>query len=511
MSLDPTPAPSLPALLAALETAAPAVPAVAVAGVTSDSRAVRPGFVFVAVPGTARDGHDFVPAAVAAGAAAVVVERRPDADPDVPVVEVESARRALARLAAAWHGHPARRLTLAGITGTVGKTSVLMLLDAILERAGLDAAAIGSLGARVGMRAEDTGHTTPGPLLLQEELRRAVAEGLHRAVMEVTSHALVQERVHGLRFDLGIFTNLLPLEHSEYHPTFRDYADAKLRFFEHLDPGATLVYSSDSPTARGIVADRGLRLVGCGADEGAAVRVAGMEATLEGTRLWLSVQRPLERLDGGTLAPVSFQLRLRVLGRSNRANATLAAAAGLCLGAEPQHVRDALEAMEPPRRRMELIHRGRFAILDDTVGHPDSVSALFDTVRGLDVGRLHAAFAIRGRRGVRVNEALGEALAIWSRQVPLETLIVTGAEDTADERNRVSPEERDAFLRPLRRAGVPFSERGTVEAAVPAVLGAARDGDLVLLLGAQGMDAGAERARRWLEAAGDAEPGGGGR
>lgn len=511
MPLDPAPVPSLPALLAALETATPVVPDTAVAGITADSRAVRPGSVFVAVPGTARDGHDFIFAAVAAGAVAVVVERRPDADPGVPVIEVESARRALARLAAAWHGHPARRLSLTGITGTVGKTSVLTLLHAILERAGLHAAAIGSLGARVGASQEDTGHTTPGPLLLQEELRRAVDEGLRRAVMEVTSHALVQERVHGLRFDLGIFTNLLPLEHSEYHPTFRGYANAKLRFFQHFDPGATLIYSCDSPTARGIVAGRDLRLVGCGSDAGAAVRVSSMEATLEGTRLWLSVQRPLERLDGGTLAPVSFELRLRVLGRSNRANATLAAAAGLCLGAEPEHVRDALEAMEPPRRRMELIHRGRFAILDDTVGHPDSVSALFDTVRGLAVHRLHAVFAIRGRRGVRVNEALGEALAIWARQVPLATLVVTGAEDTADERNRVSPDEREAFLRPLRRAAVPFDERATLGESVPAVLEAARDGDLVLLLGAQGMDAGADRARRWLAAAGEAEPAAGAR
>lgn len=466
---------------------------------TDDSRAVRPGSLFVAITGTARDGHDHLEEALSAGAAALVVERAPANAPGVPVIQVSDSRSALSRLAAEWHGRPAEALRLVGITGTVGKTSVLAMVEAILARAGRRVAAIGSLGASVRGRAQGTGHTTPGPLLLQEELARAKDEGAEVAAMEVTSHALAQERVHGLTFQLGIFTNLLPLEHEDYHGSFRGYVEAKRRFFDHLPRGAPLIHSSDSPALRGLLEDQELTMVGCGVSPEAALQVNRIEATLEGTGLWFSLQRPLRRLDGSQADPVSFALSLRLLGRANRFNATLAAAAALALGADPPHIQEALEALPPQRRRLELIRRDPFAVLDDTIGHPESVTALFETLQRLQFRRLHAVIAIRGRRGARINRALAQALAIWRRRVPVDTLVVTRAEGSADERNRVSEEERRAFVGALQEEGVEFRERDRLEDAVPEVLESAREGDLVLLLGAQGMNGGAEIARRWLD------------
>jgi UDP-N-acetylmuramoyl-L-alanyl-D-glutamate--2,6-diaminopimelate ligase len=194
--------------------------------------------------------------------------------------------------------------------------------------------------------------------------------------------------------------------------------------------------------------------------------------------------------------PGEFNLSLRLLGRTSAVNAAQAAAAALCLGAPVNAVQSALARMEAPRRRMEVIHRGRFTVLDDTVGHPDSISAVFEVAGHLTERRVHIVFAIRGQRGLPVNQGDAEALAIWAEQTPIATLHVTRSDDTADERNRVAPEEREAFVGELRERGLPFREFGRLDEAVAAALERIEEGDLLLLLGAQGMDAGAHMVRR---------------
>jgi UDP-N-acetylmuramoyl-L-alanyl-D-glutamate--2,6-diaminopimelate ligase len=193
-----------------------------------------------------------------------------------------------------------------------------------------------------------------------------------------------------------------------------------------------------------------------------------------------------------------------LLGRSNWANAVLAAVTALCAGARPDAVAGTLAALPAPRRRMQIIHRGRFRIIDDTIGHPESVSALFETIELLPHRRLHIAFAVRGCRGTAINRETGRALAIWARRLPPATLAITTSEEAADARNRTSPAERDAFVEPLRRAGHAFALHPRLSDAITAVLENAGDGDLMLLLGAQSMDRGAGVARDWLRARGAA-------
>ncbi|MFW5951293.1 MAG: Mur ligase family protein [Gemmatimonadota bacterium] len=466
---------------------------------TTRSDEVRPGSLFVAIRGTSTDGHAFVGEAVARGAAAVVVERDFPGDPGVPTLRVDDTRRASAELAAAWYGHPARRLRLVGITGSLGKTSILSMLEAMVAETNVKVGAVGSLGVHVDQDVRsDTGHTAPGPLLLHRELARLAAEGCELVAMEVTSHALVQERVHGLRFDLGVFTNLVPLEHSEFHPTFRDYAAAKVRFFDHLRPCAPLVFNIDSRVVRRLVHEADAEPIGCGTGRAALVRVDSREMDADGSRFELDVRRPLPRVGGGETPTGRFPLRLRLLGYANIANAALAATAALCLGVGPEAIGAALAGLPRQPRRLQLIHQGRFIVLDDTVGHPDSISALFQVVERFEPRRVHVAFAVRGQRGERVNRHTAEALAIWSRSVPSGRMVVTRSEEAADERNQVEDRELSAVTDALRAHGVVFEIRERLDAAVRDVLAVAQDGDLVLLLGAQGMDPGQEVARAWL-------------
>jgi UDP-N-acetylmuramoyl-L-alanyl-D-glutamate--2,6-diaminopimelate ligase len=472
-----------------------------VQGMTVDSRHVRAGTLFVAVRGTQRDGHDYIDAALAAGAVALVVAADAQVSAPVPVIAVHDTRLALAELAAAWHGQPVRQLTLAGITGTVGKTSVLSLLEEILGRAGMAVGSIGSLGLRRGAETlADTGYTAPDPLTLQAGLRRLHDDGARIVITEATSHALMQQRLAGVTFQLGIFTNLVPLEHSEYHRTFRDYVAAKRRFFDHLDDCAPLVYSADDRAVRRLVHDYPIEPIGCGTSRTAHVRLEIESLSARGTRLTLNLRRPLPRLGGGSVQPLSLPLELHLLGRSNLANAGLAAAAALSLGASPEHVQAVLRAAATPKRRMQILRAGSFTVLDDTVGHPDSVSAVFEVADQLRPRRLHVAFGMRGSRGVRINRQLGKSLAIWAGRLAVQTLVVTRCEDAADERNRVSDRERAAFVAALEESGIRFTEERRLEPTVQRVVTAAGDGDLVLLLGAQGMDRAAGFARRWLPA-----------
>ena len=475
-----------------------------IAGITDGSEDVVEGALFIAIRGTEVDGHAFIGEAVERGAAAVVADREYTGKPGVPVVRVPDTRRASAELASAWYGHPARRLRLVGITGSIGKTSVLAMLEAMLLQARRRVGTVGSLGVNVaGETRTETGHTVPGPLLLHRELARIADEGCELAAMEVTSHALVQERVHGLRFDLGVFTNLVPLEHSEYHDSLRDYTNAKRRFFDHLRPCVPLIYNVDDKVVRRLVRESHAEPVGCGTGRAALVKVQPGRMDADGIRFTLDVRRPLPTVHAGERPAGSWGFHLRLLGHSNMMNASLAAAAALCLDVDPATIEAALAALEPQPRRLQVVRREPFLVLDDTVGHPDSISAVFQVVQAFDPGRVHIAFAVRGQRGPEVNRHAGEALATWAAQVPLGRLAVTRSEGAADERNRVDPEELEAVEDALRRHGTPHTLHDRLDEAVLEVLEAAGPGDLVLLLGAQGMDEGQRVAEDWLRS----EPG----
>jgi UDP-N-acetylmuramoyl-L-alanyl-D-glutamate--2,6-diaminopimelate ligase len=462
----------------------------AVARITLDSREVRPGDLWIALRGTDVDSHGFIEDVAAAGATAVVVDREVG-DVGVPVVRVPDSRRALAGLAAAWYGHPAERLTLVGITGTLGKTSVLSMLEAILARSGMRVGSIGSLGIRVAGETRDTGHTVPPPLELHAALARMVEEGVEVAMTEVTTHAISQHRVHGLRFQLGVFTNLVPMEHMEYHGTFEDYVAVKTRYFEFLRPGAPVVHASGDRAVVQEIRRRGVRGIGCGGDPDADLFVERLATDAGGSTMELRLQRPVPRVGGGEVGPINIPLRIRLLGRANANNAALAAGAALCLGAPVEAIRDALAAVAPPRRRMQVLQTEPFTVLDDTVGHPDSITAVMEVAEGLPHRRLHIVFAVRGQRGETVNRQAADALGVWLRRVPDASLVVTTSEDTADERNTVDPTESEAFVAGLDEGGIRYREEPTLRGAVRWALGHVESGDLLLLLGAQGMDAAA--------------------
>ncbi|HET9225961.1 MAG TPA: UDP-N-acetylmuramoyl-L-alanyl-D-glutamate--2,6-diaminopimelate ligase, partial [Thermoanaerobaculia bacterium] len=223
-----------------------------ITGVAHDSRAVEPGDLFVALVGQRFDGRTFAPAAVEKGAVAVVGPG--PATVEIPWMPVEDPRSVLGPLAAAVYGHPDRELVMAGVTGTNGKSTVATLISAVMDKAGLPAGFIGTLGYRFGERTFPGGHTTPEASDLFRTLRRMRDAGARGVAMEVSSHALEMGRVAGASFDVAVFTNLTR-DHLDYHPDMESYFAAKRKVFNHLKPGGRAVVNIEDPYGERLAAE----------------------------------------------------------------------------------------------------------------------------------------------------------------------------------------------------------------------------------------------------------------
>jgi UDP-N-acetylmuramoyl-L-alanyl-D-glutamate--2,6-diaminopimelate ligase len=369
--------------------------------VTSDSRRAGEGSLFCAVRGSEADGHDFLRAAAEAGIVAAVVE---EAEPDlgVPQLHVRDSRLATALAAAELYADPWNELSLVGVTGTNGKTTTVAILRHLLEGRG-PSASIGTLGVigPTGDVIEGTeGLTTPSPVDVAAWMRRLVEEGVCAAAMEVSSHALDQQRVAAMRFDAAVFTNL-SRDHLDYHGTFEAYRAAKLRLLELLKPGAAAVVNIDDSVWRE-VADRTERCVRFGTGSRADIRAEDVAVIPEGTRWQLHTPSG------------SAQVRLPLQGAHNVSNAVAAAAALWSLGSKPDELAESLATVPQVPGRLECIARPPRSptVLIDYAHTPDALSRVLAAVRPIARGRVIVVFGAGGDRDTGKRPEMGRVAAI---------------------------------------------------------------------------------------------------
>ncbi len=383
-----------------------AVPEVDVHGVAADSRAVTPGDVFVAVDGLRVRGQDFVPAALAAGAAAVVCDaaaRDALAGLSVPVLAVADPRAALGPLVSASLGHPSHALRVLAVTGTNGKTTSAVLTAQLLNTAGVRAAALGTLGLWTPEGVEPGGLTTPDAATLQRRLAALRDRGFTAVVLEASSHALDQGRLLGTRLHAAAWTNL-GRDHLDYHPDVAAYAEAKRRLFSELLPSdATGWVNGDDVEVRGALAvGDHVRAFSFGAAGDAAAQVAGFRADRDGLSLVLHV-------DGARLA-----LRTPLLGRHNAQNLVVAALLARSLGVSDEDIVRAARTLRAPRGRLQPVDNAIGAlVLVDYAHTPDALRAVLAVGRDLVAPgrRLSVVFGCGGDRDRGKRGPMGAAAA----------------------------------------------------------------------------------------------------
>jgi UDP-N-acetylmuramoyl-L-alanyl-D-glutamate--2,6-diaminopimelate ligase len=375
-----------------------------ITSVSYDSRSAQPGTLFVALRGDKTDGHHYITQALEKGAVAVVVEEDADAGTRATEVRVKSTRTALAEIAAAYYHNPSQALKVTGITGTKGKTTVAFLLKHICEHAFLRCGLIGTVRYEIGERILPAARTTPESLGVHELLYQMRSAGCKAAVMEVSSHALMQERVRGVEFDVGVFTNLKQ-DHLDYHKTMENYFEAKARLFENLvaqkrKHGKAVINIDDQYGSR--LAERfgkQMPVTTYGVNTRADFRASGFKSDFSGTTFQLDAQEK------------SYLVRLPLMGRFNIYNALAALAASSALGLDLRTAVLSL-ALAPavPGRLEQVPARRKFRVFVDYAHTEDSLLNVLKTLKELSPNRLIVVFGCGGSRDRTKRPLMGAAV-----------------------------------------------------------------------------------------------------
>ena len=448
-----------------------------VTGLAIDHRKVAPGTVFGAFAGARVNGEDYIPAAVAAGAVAVVARPEAEVTGAVHVADAQP-RRAFARIAARFfHRFPA---TSVAVTGTNGKTSTVEMVRQLWRMAGFQAASIGTLGITTSQERAATGLTTPDIVTFLSTMSGLAAEGVTHAAFEASSHGLDQYRTEGLPVKAAAFTNLSH-DHLDYHGTMGAYLQAKLRLFtEVVDAdGAAVVWADDacSPAVMAAVKARGVRLLTVGAG-GADLRLVSRQPTPLGQSLVLAA--------GGD----SHKVELPLIGAYQAANALVAAGLVIATGGDPARTLADLARLQPVRGRLEraAITRSGAPVYVDYAHTPDAIAAALDALRPHTRGRLILVFGAGGDRDRAKRPEMGRVAAARA-DVAIITDDNPRGEDAAAIRAAIAEGAPDARIIGDRRA------------AIAAAIAEAGTGDVVCIAGKgheQGQIVGAGDAMRVL-------------
>lgn len=373
-----------------------------VTGITCDSRKVARGNLFIAVPGTRADGHNFIDEALGRGAAAVVTEKTVRLPENVPHAIVPSAAVAVARLASGFYGEPSKKLSITGITGTNGKTTTSYLLCSILRASGKKVGLLGSINYQVGDRLINSTHTTPDAIELHRLFREMAGLGVTHVVMEVSSHALTQRRTYGIEFHGAVFTNLT-MDHLDYHLNLSNYREAKAELFKNLPAWSFAVLNRDDQAGMYFRRQTRARIFWFGLGRESFIKAKLMDAHLGGMDVRLS--------DGQEEAVIST----RLIGSHNVRNILAASTAALALGASLADVKRGIESVTLVPGRLERIVAGDgYSIFVDYAHTPDALEAVLTALRPLARNRLLLVFGCGGDRDKGKRPLMGYVGAKFS-------------------------------------------------------------------------------------------------
>lgn len=433
-----------------------------VKGLTFDSRKVAPGFVFVAVAGTLSDGHAFIDKAIDSGAGAVVCERLPEnISEKVTYVTVRSSAHALGIMASNFYGNPSERLKLVGVTGTNGKTTTVTLLYQLFSALGYNVGMISTVENRIVDTVIPSTHTTPDPVQLNELLRKMITAGCTHAFMEVSSHAVDQERIAGLKFAGALFTNITH-DHLDYHKTFENYIKAKKKFFDELSGDAFALVNADDK--RGMVMLQNTR---------AAKFTFGLKKMVDYKGKIIT-----NSLDGLELEVAGKNVWFKMIGDFNAYNLLGVYGAAVQLGEESDEVLQHLSALGGAPGRFERVLPGsKVTAIVDYAHTPDALKNVLETIAAFRTGNEQVITVVGcgGNRDKTKRPLMASIACKMSDKVVL----------TSD-----NPRDEDPMqiIREMQSGVMPTEARKTLvladrEEAIKTACMMARENDIILVAG----------------------------
>ena len=428
-------------------------------GVSYDTRTLRAGEIFVAINGYEFDGHRFIPDAVEKGAVCVICEKTPEVE--TPYILVDDARKTLAAVSCAWFKYPASKLKMIGVTGTNGKTTVTTLIKQTVEKcSGKKAGLIGTNCNMIGDRRLPAGHTTPESYEVQALLEMMVREGCEYVVMEVSSHALRLSRVHGIVFEVGVFTNLSP-EHLDFHASMDEYAEAKSQMFRNCLHAAV---NADDGYSGMIIANADCPVFTFAVNEGTADLVAK------------SIKLHTDRVDFCALTVGRLnRVEIRIPGLFTVYNALSAIAAVALLGFDVESITAVLQTCQGVKGRAEVVPAGQdFTVLIDYAHTPDALKNIITSVRACTQGRVVTLFGCGGDRDRKKRPLMGETAVKYS-----DLVIVTSDNPRTEEPMAIINE----ILPGLEGTKTPYRVIESRLEAICWTLENAEPGDVVILAG----------------------------
>lgn len=455
-------------------------------GITADSRKVKPGYVFVAIKGEKQNGHDYIEEAIKNGANLIVSEKDMKYQ-DIPYLQVLDARQSLANMSSLFYSLPKDEIKVIGITGTNGKTTTSHMIHKIFLEGEKDIALINNKIL-----------TTPSHEEICKNLYHSLQKGKKYAVMEVSSHGLKQKRVEGIDFDTAIFTNISH-DHLDYHETFEDYFQSKKILFQRLKDNKRAIINGDDPFSLKLLeGKKNIYVITYGLNPKSTITASSINAG-ESIAFNYCLQRSLDSYKKNKIDIQEFPIEINLLGYHNIYNTLAAITTGLIYEIPIDVIQRALKKIKPVSRRLEYLEMPPYKILDDYAHNPSSFQAAFEILQNIDYDNVFVIISIRGNRGKEINKQNAETIANWCSLLDINKLYITSSEDIVKEKDKVKPEEKKAFLKVLKEKKISSNFDGSLKKTIDKVIHRVRDNDLIMLLGAQGMDEGKNIIKTILE------------
>jgi len=446
-----------------------------------NSKKVNSDCLFVALKGHTQDGHKFIPEAISRGARAIIAETLPPSGSPVTWITVPDSRIALGRVAAKFYRDPSLKLKIVGITGTNGKTTISYIMESIFREAGYKPGVIGTINYRFGNTVKQSLNTTPQSLEIQKLLAEMEQEGVSYVAMEVSSHALDQNRVEGVNFTGGVFTNLTP-EHLDYHKTMEEYAQCKAKLFSYFLAQSKVggnkfaVLNQDDPYTDKLIQLTCVPVILYGLKSGRDITIEAVQLSPKGTEGVIKTPQ----------GKINFKSSL--VGRFNLYNLMAATGVALCLNIPREAIRAGIEKVTPVPGRMELIEEKKdFTILVDYAHTPDALEKVLLTLREFSPQRIITVFGCGGDRDQKKRPLMGEIAGRLS-----DLVVITSDNPRTEPPEKIIAEIEEG----IKKTGIgeiPLSEKsnhfkGYIAVidrfeAIKIALQKARKGDIVLVAG----------------------------